>query len=328
MKHLTIAQRYEIAFRRQNNESPSSIAKALGVHRSTITRELKRNTSKQGKYDPEIAQKQADKRLLSRRRRTALTEQVMMQIDQMVIEHQWSPEQVAGRGKLMGYFNISHETIYRYIWREKHKNGKPLHKHLRHGGRRRHKRGAIYKRRGIPARVGIEQRPEIVEQKKRFGDFEIDTIIGANKRSVIMTINDRESGLLIMRKLDTKEAHPLAAAAIAALRPVKGALHTITADNGSEFAKHQNIAKELGIQFFFANPYHSWERGANENTNGLVRQYFPKRTDFKPLKDKDIKRVQDKINNRPRKKLGFLTPKEYIAKKYYKDNTIKKVLRY
>ena len=311
-KHLTAQQRYEISFRLQNKERPIDIAMALGVHRSTISREIRRNKTPHGKYNAERAQWLSDRRMSARK----------------LTQEQWSPEQISGRRRALGLPGISHETIYRYVWEEKHKWGKPLYKHLRHRGRHYNKRGSSYKSRGIPGRVGIEQRPAVVDEKCRFGDLEIDTIVGKNRRNVIMTINDRESGFLIMRKLPSKEAEPLAEAAIAALKPIRKELHTMTADNGTEFSRHQQIAKALRMDIFFARPYHSWERGANENTNGLVRQYFIKGSDFGKITDKDINMVQDKINNRPRKRLDFMTPVEFIKQKYGENKTIIKLLRY
>ena len=327
-KHLTAQQRYEISFRLQNNERPIDIAKALGVHRSTVSREMRRNKAPHGRYNAEKAQRLSEKRMSARNHHTVLTDEMKAYIDRKLTQAQWSPEQISGRRRALGLSPISHETIYRYVWEEKHKWGKPLYVHLRHRGRRYNKRGSSYKSRGIPGRVGIEQRPSVVDERGRFGDLEIDTIVGKNGRDVIMTINDRESGFLIMRKLPSKEAQPLAEAAIAALKPIRRELHTMTADNGTEFSRHQQIAKALRMDIFFARPYHSWERGANENANGLVRQYFLKGTDFARITDKDINMVQDRINNRPRKRLGFITPVEFIKQKYRDNKTILKLLRY
>lgn len=160
-------------------------------------------------------------------------------------------------------------------------------------------------------RIGIEQRPQIVNEKIRFGDFEIDTMIGKNHKGAIMTTNDRCTHIVLIRRLEGKEAVPLAEAAVEALSPYKQMLHTITADNGKEFARHKEIAEKLGVQFYFARPNHSWERGANENTNGLIRQYIPKGTDFSTLTDEFIAEVEWKLNNRPRKSLGYLTPRVF-----------------
>ena len=269
----------------------------------------------------------SERRMSARRHYTVPTEEMKSYIDLKITQEQWSPEQISGRRRALGLPPVSHETIYRYVWDEKHRRGKPLYKYLRHRGRRYGRRGSPYRPRGIPGRIGIEQRPPVVDEKNRFGDLEIDTIVGKYGRNVIMTINDRESGFLIMRKLPTKEAEPLAAAAIAALRPIRKELHTMTADNGTEFSRHQQIAKALKMDVFFARPYHSWERGANENTNGLVRQYFVKGTDFRKITDKEINMVQDKINNRPRKRLEFKTPVEFIKQKYGDNKTIIKIIK-
>ena len=251
-KHLTAQQRYEISFRLQNKERPTDIAMALGVHRSTISREIRRNKAPHGRYNAEKAQWLSDRRMSARKHYTVLTDEIKVYIDHKLTQEQWSPEQISGRRRALGLPTISHETIYRYVWEEKHKWGKPLYKHLRHRGRRYNKRGSSYKSRGIPGRVGIEQRPAVVDEKGRFGDLEIDTIVGKNRRNVIMTINDRESGFLIMRKLPSKEAEPLAEAAIAALKPIRKGLHTMTADNGTEFSRHQQIARALKIDIFLS----------------------------------------------------------------------------
>ncbi len=168
-------------------------------------------------------------------------------------------------------------------------------------------------------RVDISLRPAVVDEKKRFGDFEIDTLIGKNRKGAIMTTNDRCTHLVLIRKLAGKEAAPLASTAIEALLPYTDKIHTITADNGKEFARHKEIAKGLDAEFYFARPYHSWERGANENTNGLIRQYIPKGTDFSKLTDKMIEEIEWKLNNKPRKSLGYLTPLEYCKKMFNFD---------
>ena len=193
-------------------------------------------------------------------------------------------------------------------------------RNLRHHGRRKRRRDSLYSSRGIMQdRVDISLRPAVVDEKKRFGDFEIDTLIGKNHKGTIMTTNDRCTHLVLIRKLAGKEAAPLASTAIEALLPYTDKIHTITADNGKEFARHKEIAKGLDAEFYFARPYHSWERGANENTNGLIRQYIPKGTDFSKLTDKMIEEIEWKLNNRPRKSLGYLTPLEYCKKMFNFD---------
>lgn len=208
---------------------------------------------------------------------------------------------------------VSHETLYKWIWDEKRHGNRELSDSLRHHGRKYAKRGAANRSRGIiKDRICIENRSQIVNEKSRFGDFEIDTMIGKNHKGAIMTTNDRCTQFVLIRRLEGKEATPLAKAAVEAL----SILHTITADNGKEFARHKEIAQKLVVQFYFARPYHSWERGANENTNGLIRQYIPKGKDFSTLTDEFIREVEWKLNNRPRKSLGYLTLLEYFKKMF------------
>ena len=188
-----------------------------------------------------------------------------------------------------------------------------LYKHLRRKGRKYRKRGAAKDSRGcIKNRTDISLRPAIVDQKIRLGDLEIDTVIGQNHKGAILTINDRVSSFVWIEKLQGKDAKELAKKTVEKLVPCNNWIHTITADNGKEFAEHLNIANDLNIDFFFAKPYHSWERGANENTNGLIRQYFSKGSSFDNITNQQIQYVQHKLNNRPRKKLNFLSPNEFL----------------
>ena len=328
-RHLNLEQRYAISILLQGDKpmSLAKIAEKIGVNKSTVSREIKRNSDKRGKckYNSDLAQRKADKRIKDRHHATTFTEEMKRNARRFLIYMELSPEQIAGRCKLLDVPMVSHETLYQWIWEEKRKGNKDLAAHLRRQGRRYAKRGATNSSRGIiKDRVGIEQRPQIVNEKSRFGDFEIDTMIGKNHKGALMTANDRCTHIVVIRKLEGKEAGPLAEAAIEALSPYKQQLHTITADNGKEFAQHKEIAERLGIQFYFARPYHSWERGANENTNGLIRQYIPKGTDFSSLTDEQIKVLEWKLNNRPRKSLGYLTPLEYYEKiiKFETDSAV------
>ena len=290
--------------------SKKAIAEAIGVDKSTVYREIKRNCdARSGSYSMELAQRKADRRKQQKHRKEVLTPAMRKRIIKL-LKKGFSPEQIVGRSRLEGIAMVSHETIYRWIWEDKRRGGK-LHKYLRRQGRRYAKRGSKNAGRGfIPGRVDIDERPEIVELKERFGDLEIDTIIGKNHKGAILTINDRATSRVWIRKLSGKEAIPVAKIAVWALRKVKNLIHTITADNGKEFAKHEEIAQKLEIKFYFCKPYHSWERGANENTNGLIRQYIPKGKDFSEVTNKQIKWIENKLNNRPRKRLGYLTPNE------------------
>ncbi|MFR9575530.1 MAG: IS30 family transposase [Rikenellaceae bacterium] len=310
MKHLTAEQRYTIFAMLQEEYLQNEIAKVIGVSKSTISRELKRNCDKRsGKYNSDLAHRKAQGRKKGKLHAQKLTYKMCKRIRKL-LKRGFSPEQIAGRERLEGHEMVSHETIYRWIWLDKRRGG-DLHKFLRRQGRKYAKRGSKNAGRGfIPNRVDIDERPEVVDKKQRFGDLEIDTIIGKNHKGTILTINDRVTGRVWIRKLQGKEATPVAKITALALRKVKKLIHTITADNGKEFAKHEEIAQKLEINFYFCKPYHSWERGANENTNGLIRQYIPKGTDFSEVTAKQIKWIESKLNNRPRKRLGYLTPNE------------------
>lgn len=309
-KHITEEQRYAISTMLQIPMTIKAIAKAIGVNKSTVYREINRNCDgRSGNYIMDLAQRKAEKRKAQKRHKEVLTLQMKKRIKKL-LEKGFSPEQITGRSSLDGISMVSHETIYRWIWKDKQRGGK-LHKYLRRQGRKYAKRGSKNAGRGfIPNRVDIDERPPIVDQKERFGDLEIDTIIGKNHKGAILTINDRVTSRVWIRKLTGKEAIPVAKITAWALRKVKNLIHTITADNGKEFAKHEEIAQKLEINFYFCKPYHSWERGANENTNGLIRQYIPKGTEFSEVTNKQIKWIENNLNNRPRKRLGYLTPNE------------------
>jgi len=313
MKHLTVEQRYTISAMKSEGYKKKQIAKAIGKDTSTVTRELQRNSDKRcGEYRHDLAQRKCDERHRSKPKKLRFTDQVKQHVDKWLAED-FSPEQITGRAKHDNIDCVSHERIYQYVWQDKKDKG-GLYLHLRRKGRKYRKRGSAKDTRGIiKDRVDISQRPGIVDEKLRIGDLEIDTIIGKNHKGAILTINDRISGFLWMDKLNGKNAEDLALKTIKLLRPLKNEIHTITADNGKEFAEHKMIRDQLKIDFFFARPYHSWERGANENTNGLVRQYFPKGSSFDEITKKDIQNVQYKLNTRPRKKLGFLSPIEFIS---------------
>jgi IS30 family transposase len=313
MKHLTVEQRYTISVMLQKGYKQKQIAEAIGKDKSTVSREIRRNCdARSGAYRYELAQRKCDKRHETKRKRIRFTEQVKAYVDTL-LKNDFSPEQIAGRAKLENVECVSHERIYQYVWADKKAKGS-LFTHLRRKGRKYRKRGSAKDTRGIiKDRVDISQRPSIVDEKIRLGDLEIDTMIGKNHQGAILTINDRVSSYVWMAKLNGKNADELAMKAVEILQPHAQWIHTITGDNGKEFADHKKIAQEIGIDFYFAKPYHSWERGANENTNGLIRQYFPKGSSFESITDKQIQYVQHKLNNRPRKKLGFLSPIEFLS---------------
>ena len=313
MKHLTQEQRYEIYGYLSAGFTKTQIAGMLGVHKSTITREIQRNGHGWTKqYYPIEAQRRAERRWGQRKWLRKHDKSMKQRVEYYLRELQYSPEQIVGYCRRKGLPIVSHETIYQWIWRDKRYGG-DLYTFLRHRGRKYRKRGATNNsRRHIPDAIDISLRPDIVDERCRFGDFEVDTIVGKNGSQHILTIVERKTGLLMMRKLKKPNAIVTEEMMVNALKFLgnKKLVKTITADNGLQFARHVNIAKRLNADFFFARPYHSWERGTNENTNGLIRQYIPKSSDFDLLQEEEIRRIEEKINKRPRKKLNFASPYE------------------
>jgi IS30 family transposase len=309
-KQLAREQRYQIYALKKAGQNQSQIALVVGCHKSTISRELRRNCGQRGYY-PRLADQAA-----RQRHREAyhprITAETWQQVE-LLLGQQCSPEQITGRLKLWRQPSVSHERIYLYIYADKRRGG-TLHSHLRSQKKQR-KRYSGYIRRGqIPNRVSIDERPKIVATKGRFGDWEADTIVGARHKGGILSIVERKSKLTRLSKLATKSAAEMKSACVALLAPLAARVHTITVDNGKEFCDHKHIAALLQARIYFAHPYASWERGLNENTNGLVRQYFPKKYDFARISEKDLQQVEDLLNNRPRKTLGYRTPNEVFFK--------------
>lgn len=315
MSHLTTAQRYTIAVMKNSGHSQKAIAAAIEKDKSVVSRELRRNCdARSGAYRWDLAERKCAARHKSKPKKQRFTEKIK-QLVKTGLANKLSPEQIVGLAKKEGKACVSHERIYQYIWADK-KAGGNLYKDLRSQGKKYRKRGNAKDKRGkIQGRICISERPLIVDNRERFGDLEIDTIIGKNHKGAIVTINDRATGLLKMKKLEGKNAEILADKTIEILTPYKEVLHTITADNGKEFAAHQRIACQLNIDFYFAHPYHSWERGSNENLNGLIRQYIPKKSNFDDFSDEYIQWVEDELNKRPRKRLDFYSPDEIVNQK-------------
>ena len=308
-KQLTMAQRYQIEALLKEGLSQQVIAENIGVHRSTIWRELKRNRLKDRDYNASSAAISARLRYQYKSKNRRVTKAHITYIRKHVQEG-WSPEQISGRMEVDGLACVSHETIYQYIYSEQAKGGK-LYLHLRHKHKKYTRRSAGYRSRGqIKHRVSIDERPLIVEAKSRVGDWEVDTVIGKHHHQGIVTLVDRHSKFTLMKKVPSKHAEPVKQAIIDLLKPVKDHTLTITSDNGKEFAYHQEVSSALDTKFYFAHPYQSWQRGLNEHTNGLIREYFPKKTEFQDITDRQIVEVQNRLNNRPRKVLGYKTPAE------------------
>ena len=313
MKHLSKEQRYQIKAYLNCGKSKIFIAQALGVNKTTIYRELKRNSKKRGSYDPDFAQElsiERKERFASNRKFTPSIEKY---VRQQIEQEQWSPEQIVGYCKVKNIPMVSHERIYAYIREDKQQKGN-LYKHLRHQLKHR-KRPVSGKQNSIKDRVSIDLRSDIINNKLRFGDWEIDLIIGKDRKGAIVTIVERTTAFFLMKKLPFgKNAEELAKMVISMLLPYKKFVHSITSDNGKEFAQHKKISKKLLSEFFFAHPYSSWERGLSEYTNKLVRQYIPKKSIFNDYNEQEIKNIQHKINRRPRKNLNYDNPKNQFYK--------------
>ena len=293
----------------------SEIAKEVGVHKSTISREFRKNITfvrtslSCWQYKPDYAQAYADERHKNKLKHVKFTKEVENFVREKLLQ-EWSPEQVCGYAKRHHLFSISHERIYQFILADKEKGG-TLYKHLRHQHKKYRKRYGSPQRQGpIKNRIMIHERPEIVDEKKRLGDWEIDTIIGKQHKQAIVTLVERVSKKTLIGQVGSKQADFVRSQVISLLNSIKLYVLSITADNGGEFSQHEQIASALETHIYFAHPYHSWERGLNENTNGLIRQYIPKGKDFADLTDSDIIEIQERLNNRPRKSLGYATPNE------------------
>lgn len=310
-QHLTYEQRCQIYVLLKRGTPQTEIAKILGVVQSTVSREIQRNSGRRGYRYKQAQKKACARRQKSRSGATKFTPDLEQHIRSLLLERQWSPEQISGRmKKFYGTNSVSHERIYQYIWNDKLKGGSLYHS-LRQRGKKHNKRAHKTSGRGlIPNRIGIEHRPDIVTAKQRVGDLEVDTLIGAGRCGALLSIVERKSKLTILSLLSGTTAEGVSRALITSLEPIKENVHTITSDNGREFSRHQAIAQALNVEFFFARPYHAWERGLNENTNGLIRQYFPKGKNLATLDPSEVKRVEYLLNTRPRKTLNYQTPLE------------------
>jgi len=303
---LTHEERYQIYILKKAEYDQSQIAELLGRSKSTISPELPRNRGLRG-YRPDQAHNLAlvrhQEKILPR-----LSEQIWQQVEAL-IRDEWSPEQIVGRVEMEQGVSISHEWIYQYIYADQ-RSGGDLYRFLR-CQKLRHKRYGSYDRRGcIPNQVSIDDRPAIVDSKRRFGDWEGDTVIGKGHRGALVTLVERKSLYTVIRSVLHKTAEAVRNAVVDGLTPHIDRVHTITYDNGREFADHEGMASDLEARIYFAHPYASWKRGLNENTKGLIRQYFPKDRDLTTVTKCEIENAIDKLNHRPRKSLGYRTPYE------------------
>ena len=274
---------------------------------STISREMRRNCG-QRSYRPKQAHELSLARMRARDNGRRVSAETWAFADAKLAQ-QWSPEQICGYLKANDLPSVSHESIYQRIYTDKRAGGK-LHANLRCQKGRKKRYGSRERRGTIPNQVSIELRPAIVDERTRFGDWEADLVIGAGQQQALVTLNERKSRYTLIGKVTRKTAQAVSDTMISLLTPLSCWVHTLTTDNGKEFSQHERIADSIDTQFYFAHPYCSWERGANENMNGLIRQFFPKKMRFEKIVDKDITSVMDNLNHRPRKCLGFKTPHE------------------
>lgn len=305
---LTSGERHELSALRKQGLRPAEIARILGRHRSTISREIRRNSRKDGGYRPSTANDIARWRRSRSRRNQRFTADDWELVERWLRED-FSPEQVSGWLRRFRLLSISHETIYGYVWNDKRRGGS-LFRHLRGAQKKRRKRYGHYDSRGrLAGKKPIADRPPGAHNRSRVGHLEGDTVLGTDKHCIV-TLVDRKTGYVMIGKLKARNVAELNRAAIELINAAERRVRSVTVDNGTEFHGYKTIEAATGADFFFATPHHSWERGTNENTNGLIRQYVPKRTSMAGLTQTDCDRIADKINNRPRRRLGFRTPAE------------------
>lgn len=304
---LTEEERYQIYEGITEQRSHRDIARLINKHHSAVSREAKRNRGLRG-YRPKQAQGKALDRHQSKAKYRKLTREVALLITEN-IQRDWSPEQIQGRLRSESFPMVCATTIYSFI-RQDRASGGVLYKHLRHKKAYKKRTGSADARGQIIGRVSIDERPSIVDDKVRLGDWEVDTVIGKGHKGVLVTLAERVSKKTLVAQVPSKHADVVTAAIIKLLKPEKAHLQTLTFDNGKEFAYHAQIKAALRVDNYFAHPYHSWERGLNENHNGLIRQYLPKGMALDKVTDDDVALIQNKLNTRPRKLLGYKTPNE------------------
>jgi len=308
---ITSEERYSLGLLRQRGLRPATIARVLGRHRSSITREIQRNaTHYDGTYRPQLANWYAHSRRSRSRRNTQFTPSDWARV-KVLVREDWSPEQIAGRLRRDGVLTISHETIYRRVWADKRAGG-ALYLHLRGARKQKRKRYGAYDSRGrLAGKRPIATRPPGAEHRSRFGHWEGDTVLGAGQAGpCVLTLVEWKSGFLAIGKLAQRTGAFVNDRAQQLISVQPRLVRTITVDNGTEFHSYEALEQRVRARFYFATPHHAWERGTNENTNGLVRQYLPKGASMAHLTQHDCNRLADKLNRRPRKRLDYRTPEE------------------
>ena len=316
MKHysqLTLEKRYGIYSLLKTGQTQSKITEVISVHKSTVSRELKRNRGGRG-YRPKQADAFAEHRQQAKVR-PQIDGSTWAFVDRLICK-EWSPEQISGWMKKNMDIAVSHEWIYQYVLKDKLTSGS-LFLHLRCKKKRKKRYGSNYQRGNLINRVSIDKRPGIVDLRSRIGDWEADTIIGKAHKQAIVSLTERKFGLALVYKVDRRTKENTEVAIKKLLNSVSDKVHTITSDNGKEFGNHEKIAKGLKCSIYFAHAYSSWERGTNENTNGLIRQYFLKNRDFRTITDKELIHAMKRLNNRPRKRFGYKTPNQVFFGESY-----------
>ena len=313
--HLTLEEREVVAQMRSSGRSQAEIARRLGRAESTVSRELRRNRSRNG-YWPVAAQKKADSRQSRRPRSPKLQSPEMRRYVQQRLRQYWSPDEIAGRLRLDfprdRSRQVSHQTIYAWIWAQE-AAGKHWRRYLRSTGWIRPDR---QNRGRMPACTSIKRRPAVVDRRSRCGDWEGDTVVGANRRGGAVSLVERKSRYLLLGRVGDLKAATVRRSAAELYRTTPPALRkTLTLDNGKEFAEHRQLEAEASLKVYFAEPYCAWQRGTNENTNRLIRQFFPKGTNLASVPKHRFTKVQQLLNNRPRKCLGYRTPLEILKPK-------------
>ena len=322
-KQLTLQQRYQIQCLLQAGLAQIKIASLIGVHRSTLSRELKRNVPKRGitanRYIADHAQSKTDKRHRTKHKRVLLTASLKQRIASLLEHERWSPELISKRIALNGEYCVSHETIYKWIWNCKHtkhrKNKKytTIYKYLKHNGRRKKRKNIQDNRGAIVGRIPISQRPKVVEDRSRIGDIEVDLMMGSNHKSALLVMTDRKTLVTMIEKLQSKNAGEVYAKMKDRLTNFNSSwIKTITFDNGKEFAYHHKIAKDLNVKTYFTRPYTSQDKGTVENRIGVIRRFFPKKTDLRKIPLKRIKEVEKLLNYRPIRKFNYQNPIEKL----------------
>jgi IS30 family transposase len=310
---ITSEERYTLGALRAQGFSQARIARALGRHPSTVSRELRRNSARfDGAYRPSKADERTSGRRSRSRRNSRFTREDL-EVVELLLREKFSPEQVSGYLRALGLLRISHETIYKHVWRDQENTGQ-LWTHLRCSPKKRRKRYGRYDSRGrLAGKKMITERPPEVETREEPGHWEMDTVMGKHASNhCLLSLVERKTGYVIIGKLENRQKEVVTARAVELIRKHAGWFKTITADNGTEFHDYKKIEAATGVPIYFAHPYHSWERGSNENANGLIRQYLPKRMNMSGVTQHRCNAVALALNIRPRKRHGFKSPAEVI----------------